>query len=136
MPRGGARPGAGRPKGTAGLEKEALRARLRAMVAEKLDPMTAAQIANAQGLKYLIARDKKTGKFTRVAQSDARLEPGFESEHEVIEVWEKDPSIQAFTDLMNRTIDKPVETLQADVNIKSFEVIAQKIKAGRARLKR
>jgi hypothetical protein len=35
---------------------------------------------------------------------------------EIIEVWEKDPSVQAFTDLMNRTIDKPVEQVQADVS--------------------
>jgi hypothetical protein len=33
---------------------------------------------------------------------------------EVIEVWEKDPSVQAFTDLMNRTIDKPIEQMAVD----------------------
>ena len=28
---------------------------------------------------------------------------------ETIQVWQKDPSVSAFTDLMNRAIDKPVE---------------------------
>ena len=28
---------------------------------------------------------------------------------EIVEVWEKDPSIHAFTDLMNRALDKPKE---------------------------
>ena len=31
---------------------------------------------------------------------------------EVIEVWEKDPSVQAFTDLLNRAIDRPMEQEQ------------------------
>jgi len=31
---------------------------------------------------------------------------------EIIEVWEKDPSVQAFTDLLNRALDKPAEQKQ------------------------
>ena len=34
------------------------------------------------------------------------------STEEIIEVWEKDPSVQAFTDLMNRTLDKPAEQVK------------------------
>ena len=31
------------------------------------------------------------------------------AKEETLEVWEKDPSVHAFADLMNRTIDKPSE---------------------------
>jgi|SRR6516164_9756486 hypothetical protein len=31
------------------------------------------------------------------------------AKEETLEVWEKDPSVHAFADLMNRTIDKPAE---------------------------
>jgi hypothetical protein len=31
---------------------------------------------------------------------------------EIIEVWEKDPNVMAFTDLLNRAIGKPVESVE------------------------
>lgn len=115
MPRGGKRPGAGRPNGSkeAGtLAKEEARAALRARVIAEMGPLVDAQIANAKGLSFLMVREKTTGKFLRVGKGAAeKLDP----EQEIIEVWEKDPSVQAFTDLMNRTIDKPVEQVLADV---------------------
>lgn len=120
----------GRPKGTSGIEKEALRAKLREKVAAALDPMTDAQIANAQGIKYLIAREKKTGKFKKLSEAEAILALGQESDSEVIEVWEERPNVQAFTDLLNRTIDKPTETLQATVTVAGIE---ERIKAARKR---
>jgi hypothetical protein len=120
MPRGGARPGAGRPKGSIEpkrIEKEEARARLRALVMARLDPLVQAQIDNAKGIKYLVAREKKSGKFRRLTEAQALLQVGGEEANdlEIIEVWEKDPSVQAFTDLMNRTIDKPVEQVTAEV---------------------
>lgn len=116
MPRGGKREGAGKKKGSkekGTLEKEAARALLRQMVLEKLQPLVDAQVANASGIKYLVVRNKKTGKFIRVTEAMAKLKSSVEDEEEIIEVWEKDPSVQAFTDLMNRAIDKPAEQEQA-----------------------
>ena len=126
MPRGGKRPGAGRKRGTNGLEKEAARAMLRQMVTANLGPMVQAQIANAQGIKYLVAREKKTGKFKKLSEAEAIIDMGQESDTEVIEVWEERPNVQAFTDLLNRTIDKPIEQVNADV--KGDFVIAWKDK--------
>lgn len=113
MPRGGKRPGAGRKKGykeKGTLDKEAARALLRSMVMHELEPMTTAQIQNAKGIKYLMVREK-TGKFVRVTEAMA----GSLADEAIVEVWEKDPSIQAFTDLLNRTLDKPIEQVSADV---------------------
>lgn len=109
MKRGGTRAGAGRPKGPQTLEKEALRLLVRARVAERLIPLTDAQISNALGISFLVVREKATGKFLRVGKGRAeKLDP----EHEIVEIWEKDPSIQAYTDLVNRAIDKPKEQEQ------------------------
>jgi len=90
------------------LTKEAGREALRQLVLAQMADLAAAQLANAKGLKYLVTRDKKTGKFIRVGEAMA----GNQTE-ETIEVWEKDPSVQAFTDLMNRALDKPAEQEQA-----------------------
>jgi hypothetical protein len=112
MPRGGKRPGAGRKKGTKGLDKEAARARLRELVMASLDPMVEAQVAHAKGIKYLMTREGGTGKWIKVTEAMAgNLGPDV-----LVEVWEKDPSIQAFTDLLNRTIDKPIEQVQQEVS--------------------
>jgi hypothetical protein len=111
MGRGGKRAGAGRKKGRTTLEKEAAREVVRALVFAQLEPLVTAQITNAQGLKYLVVRDKKTGKFLRVGEARAAMQG--ESDEETIEVWEKDPQVQAFTDLMNRALDKPAEQEQA-----------------------
>lgn len=115
MPRGGKRPGAGRPKGSKepkALEKEEARAALRARVFAEMGPLVDAQIQNAKGIKFLMVREKNSGKFVKVGKDAAeKLDPT----QEIIEVWEKDPSVQAFTDLMNRAIDKPIEQVQADV---------------------
>ena len=114
MPRGGARPGSGKPKGSknkATLSKEVAREALRQIVLADMCDLVGAQLANAKGLKYLVTRDKKTGKFIRVTEAMAKLKHGQSEEH--IEVWEKDPSVQAFTDLMNRALDKPADQPQA-----------------------
>ena len=117
MPRGGRRPGAGRKKGGGSLlDKEAAREVLRNIVKANLGPMTEAQVANAKGIKYLVARDKKTGKFRRLSEDALAVLEG-DDEREVIEVWEKDPNVSAFTDLLNRTLDKPKEHFEAEVNL-------------------
>jgi hypothetical protein len=87
---------------------------LRQKVFAAMTPLVEAQIANAQGIKFLVLRHAKSGKFIRRIEDQTRaveLDP----EHEIIEVWAKDPSVQAFTDLMNRAIDKPADTVQAEV---------------------
>ena len=71
-----------------------------------MDPLIDAQIEQAKGLKYLVVREKSTGRFVRVSEGMAKAKEKLKPNEEVIEVWEKDPSIAAFTDLMNRALDK------------------------------
>lgn len=114
MPRGGKREGAGKPKGTkhaSTISKEQAREALRQIVLREMDGLTAAQIAHAKGLSYLVGRDK-AGKFKKLTSEEADKALSGESEYTLVEVWEKDPSVQAFTDLMNRALDKPKEQEQ------------------------
>jgi len=112
MPRGGFRPNAKGPakgaKYKPTLSKEAAREALRVIVMQHMAEMSEAQISAAKGLKYLMTRDA-TGKFVKVTAAMAGALDGTE----IIEVWEEKPSTPAFTDLMNRALDKPAEQEQA-----------------------
>lgn len=135
-PRGGKRPGAGMPKGfktRKTLDKEAAREVLRDLVKARLEPMVNAQLDAACGIKYLMARNKKGGQFKRVTEEmgKAYADGTLSQEDDIIEVWEKDPSTSAFTDLLNRTLDKPTETLQATVTV---GLIDERLRAARKRL--
>jgi hypothetical protein len=68
---GGARPNPGMPKGfklPKTIEKERAREITRQIITERLEELLAAQIDNALGIKHLMMRDPKTGKFERVAK--------------------------------------------------------------------
>lgn len=123
--RGGARPNSGPAKGAKykpTLDKEKARDIFRAEVLKHLKPLLQRQIAHAMGIGHLYTRDK-TGKFSKVenqAQIDKLLTEG--EEHKDYWIFSKDPSVQAFTDLMNRALDKPKEQEQ-DVNLNAEVVI-------------
>jgi hypothetical protein len=139
---GGKRTGAGMPKGhitQKTRDKEALRAALRQLVADHLETLVAAQIDNAKGISHFMLRDPKTGKFERCtnpAQILAALNSqDAEDGKTYYYVYTKDPSVQAFTDLMNRTVDKPVEQVDMKVTSDDTKVIAR-LQAARAELAR
>lgn len=76
--------------------------------------MLDAQIAHAKGIGHLYTRDKN-GKFTKIdnqARVDELLATG-EAEKDYW-IFTKDPSVQAFTDLLNRAIDKPAESVTVE----------------------
>ena len=131
MPPGGRRPGAGKPKGNKAphtLDKLAARELVRQMVTAQMQPLLDAQIANAKGLKYLVTRDKKTGKFVRVGEAMAKM-----SGEETIEVWEKDPSVHAFTDLMDRALDK-AKAQEVEVKLTLADELLSRLDRGRLRI--
>lgn len=130
---GGRRPGAGKPKGTVQqdtLDKIAAREFVRQRVTAALGPLLDAHLANALGIKYLVTRHKRTGKFMRVTEAMARLERG--KEEELIEVWEKDPSVHAFTYLLDRALDRPKEQ-ELEVKLTNSDALLARLDAGRAR---
>lgn len=132
--RGGARPNSGPEKGTKyapTLAKEAAREAVRLVVMKHLDGLLSAQISHAKGLSYLVGRDK-AGKFKKLTSAEAEKALAGKSQYTLVEVWEKDPSVQAFTDLMNRALDKPKEQMQ-EVKVEGGESLVEALLAGRAR---
>lgn len=117
----------GRPKG---FDKLKAHTRLREIVNANWDAMIEAQIKNSMGIRYLVSRDKKTGKFTKLTEAEAKLRLTSESE-EVIEVWDERPNVQAFTDLANRHIDKPTESI--DMGVTVTDARADRVLAARKR---
>lgn len=111
---------------------------LRQQVFAALGPMTEAQIAAAKGIKYLVGRAKKGGKFIHLTaeQVQAYLSrpEGEEAEFEVVEMWEKPPSTPAYTDLLDRALDKAAQpmTVDANLNVTVTDLLA-KLDAGRKR---
>jgi hypothetical protein len=119
MPRGGKQPGAGRPKGTTGIKhketisKELAREVVRNLVTASLGPMVAKQIAHAQGIDHFFLRHPKTKQFEQVTDPkiiEAALNSGDKDSYYWI--FTKDPSVQAFSDLLNRALDKPAEQVK------------------------
>lgn len=111
---GGKRPGSGPKPGFDALKQHM---KLREMVAAAQDAMVEAQIKSAMGISYLVSRDRKTGKFTKITEEEAKLRlKDRQKDSEIIEVWEERPNTLAFTDLMNRTLGKPKEEVEAKVS--------------------
>lgn len=109
MPRGGKRPGSGAPRGNQNgmnVDKAKYRQAARDVIGPHMVDVLSAHIANAKGIKYLVVREKATGKFLRVGEIAAA------ASEEVIEVWEKDPSIEAAKVLLDRLLDKPSEHIE------------------------
>ncbi len=114
-PKGLAKTG-GRTAGTlnkatvqANIDKELQREALRRLVCAKLEPMTQAQIAHAQGISYVVLR-REDGTYAR-ATDEQELDAALAAGAEHFRVFTAAPNTQAFTDLMNRALDKPAEQL-------------------------
>jgi|SRR6185295_6118992 len=137
MPRGGFRPNSGPAKGTKykpTIEKERAREALRTIVLREMDALVQAQIANAKGVSHFFLRDPKSGQFMRI-EDPQKIEAALNSGDEGSYYWifTKDPSIQAFTDLMNRALDKPKEQDQEIHVSGEIDLIATKLVDARKR---
>src|SRR5215475_12045793 len=108
---GGARPGGGRPKGMkwpSTLRKEEARELVRRYVTERLPEYLDAMSDNITGIRHLMMRDPKSGKFERITGDAKQIDKALKTKT-AFWIYTKDPNVQAFTDLLNRCIDKPSE---------------------------
>lgn len=118
---GGKRKGAGGSapgrRWAATMEKALVREETRKYIQQHMPAMLRAQIAHAIGIGHLYTRDKH-GKFSRIedeAEIDRLLSEGTKDTDYWI--FAKDPSVQAFSELLDRTLDqapKPVEVSGRD----------------------
>lgn len=120
MPRGGKRDGAGTKLGrrwASTMEKALVREETRKLIQQHLPAMLRSQIAHAIGIGHLFTRDKH-GKFSRI-EDEAEIDRLLSEGEKDTDYWifAKDPSVQAFAELLDRTLDqapKPVELTGAD----------------------
>lgn len=97
--------------------------------------MTYAQIEAAKGIKYLMAREKKGGKFVPVTEELAKaIVSGQDGLHEMMEVWEKPPSTQAFSDLMDRAMDKPTQMVDMNAKVSGTIDLVTRLRSARKRV--
>ena len=134
-PKGGKRDGSGRKKGSkwpSTIAKEQARELTRELITASLKPMVQAQVAHAMGIGHLFTRDK-AGKFTKI-ESQAEVERILAEGTKDEDYWifTKDPSTQAFTDLLNRALDKPKEQEQ-ELKITGESALIERLLAGRQR---
>lgn len=139
MAHGGARKGAGRPSGTKeyrALAKEAAREHVRARIEAVYEQLVDAAIAQALGLKFLVVRDKKDGKFRGRIRTEKQFDAALKNDAvEIAEVWGQAPNMTAFQTLMDRFLDKAKEQ-ELDVNVrdKTSEEMVRRLHAARDRV--
>lgn len=136
--RGGARPGAGMPKGTITAptkEKLAAKELLKARVMERFLPLIDATIDSAIGIKHFMLRDPETGTFKRLTdpeEIDAALAHPDAKEGSSFWIYVKDPQTPAAVTLLDRTTGKPIEEIQMEVT--TNEPLAARMKQARDRV--
>ncbi len=99
------------------MEKALVREETRKYIQQHMPAMLRAQIAHAIGIGHLFVRDDK-GKFSRVVD-EVEMERLLSEGTQDTDYWifAKDPSVQAFSVLLDRTLDqapKPVELTGKD----------------------
>src|SRR5678815_544469 len=101
------------------------------MVFAEQEAMTAAQIEAAKGVKYLVARNKKGGKFTHLTEEMAKLIlSGEDQENEIVEEWEKLPNVQAYAYLIDQAVGKSTEVQEINLTV---DARADRVLAARKR---
>jgi hypothetical protein len=106
----------GRVKGTKNkltLDREAELEMVRQLVLNELGPIVQAQLAHCKGIDHFFLRNPKTKQFEQVTDPQmiqAALNIGDRGSYYWI--FTKDPSVQAFTALMDRTFGKPQERVE------------------------
>lgn len=122
MPRGGTRPGAGRPKGKqepATLERARVLNALRHRICQKADRLLNAQFTLAEGCSYLIRIEDTKGKDAKrkhVIVTDPgeilRYLDGDVDPAQYHYITTDKPNNEALRDLWDRTFGKPIQGME------------------------
>jgi hypothetical protein len=78
--------------------------RRESLTRSNLEALVKAKIEAAKGKSFLVICDKRNRKFLRVAGTNTKLA----KHEELLEVWERDPDVQAYTELMDFALGEPV----------------------------
>ena len=91
-------------------DKDAERELVRQQVLKAREKMVRAQIEHACGISYVVLRHED-GTYTR-ATDEVMLDAALKAGAAQFEIFTQAPNVQAFTDLMNRALDKPAEQVR------------------------
>ena len=108
----------GKPKGFKSartLGKEEARVALSAQIIASLGPITASQIAHAQGVSYMVLRNPD-GTFTR-ATDEKQIDAACAVGASAFKIFTQAPNPQAYSTLMAYAVDRPKEQPQ-DIQVK------------------
>lgn len=117
------------------IDKVMARELVRAQILAEMPALVGAQIANAKGIQHFFLREPESGQFKKI-EDPKLIEQALNSGDEGSYYWifTKDPSIQAFSDLANRALDKPKDQEQ-EITLKGDTPLIEALLAGRARAK-
>jgi hypothetical protein len=118
MPRGGKRPGAGRPKGSKEkqtLAKEAAREVLRQILTAQMEPVAHALVSRCKGVRYFVTRNKKTGKYEIVTNPEQVAAALNAEDENAGEFYTDKPETAAIKEFFDRIVDKAKEQVDATV---------------------
>jgi hypothetical protein len=115
------------------MEKEMAREATRRLVTASLKPLVQSAIMHARGIGHVYTRDKN-GKFTRVENQDRIDQLLCEgTENADFFIFSKDPSTQAFKDLLDRALDKPKEQAQ-EIHVTGEIELSSRLTSARKRV--
>ena len=135
MPKGGKQPGAGRPLGSLNkstLRKQAIRERILKAFEAEVEEIVARQVAHAKGVSYMKLRNPD-GTFAR-ATDEKQIDAAIAAGAGWFQIFTEVPSVQAFTALADRAIDKPKEHMELTGEDGGPIELTTRLAAGRKRL--
>ena len=133
MPKGGKRPGAGRPKGSKEpqtLEKEQARESLRQLLTKEMQPVAEALVSRCKGVRHFVTRTK-AGKYEIVTDPKAVVAALNKEDGYTGEFYTEKPETTAIKEFFDRTVDKAKEQ---DQNINVNVRLGERIKLAEQRL--
>jgi hypothetical protein len=125
MPRGGAREGAGRPKGSKDphtLEREAVLAEYRTRVCDQAQRLLDAELAVAQGCSYLYRKPKQAEKGQKERKAERVENPEIirqyldgeldDDANDYYYITTEKPDTMTIRGMLDRTFDRPAQRME------------------------
>lgn len=69
-----------------------------------------------------------------MTEAIARQKEALSDSEEIVEIWEKEPSVQAFADLINRALDKPKEP-EIEIRVSDETALLARLDQGKLRMR-
>jgi hypothetical protein len=135
MPRGGKRPGAGRPEGSKQpqtLAREAYQEAFKRVAGPYFQRLIDAAVQAGLGVTHLMAKDSKTGQWVQVTDPDIMVKV-LNSGESFYKLSARNPDTRALKDIFDRMCGSPTQAIDLNVGgeIELVERLSQARKRGK-----